>query len=74
MGTSLIYVTIRSLGPNRTAVFVSIVPVLAALMAIPALDELPSVAAWMGIAVVTVGVLLAMGAVGRRFWFSAAAN
>ena len=74
MGTSLIYVTIRSLGPNRTAVFVATVPVLAALMAIPALDEMPCVAAWMGIAVVTVGVLLAMGAVGRQFRFGAAAN
>ncbi len=66
MGTSLVYVAIRSLGPNRTAVFVSIVPVLAALMAIPILSEVPSVTAWIGIGVVTVGVLLAMGAVGRR--------
>lgn len=41
--------------------------VRASLLAIPALGEMPSVAAWIGIGVVTVGVLLAMGAVGRRY-------
>ncbi len=67
MGTSLVYVTIRTLGPNRAAVFTSAVPALAALIAIPALGEMPSLVAWIGIAVVTVGVLLAMGALGRRY-------
>jgi drug/metabolite transporter (DMT)-like permease len=66
MGTSLVYVAIRALGPIRTSVFISTVPVLAALIAIPILSEVPSVTAWIGIAVVTLGVLLAMGAVGRR--------
>ena len=67
MGTTLVYVAIRALGPNRTAVFISTVPVLAALIAIPALGEVPSVTAWIGIGVVTLGVLLAMGAVGRSY-------
>ena len=44
------------------------------MLAIPALDEMPSVAAWIGIAVVTVGVLLAMGAMGQRYGARSAAN
>jgi drug/metabolite transporter (DMT)-like permease len=66
IGTALIFVAVRGLGSQRTAVFVACVPVLAALMAIPALGELPTVAAWIGIAVTTAGVLFAMGVVGRR--------
>ncbi len=72
-GTTLIFIAVRNLGSQRTAVFVACVPVLAALMAIPTLGELPTVAAWIGIAVTTAGVLFAMGVVGRRLEAGAAA-
>ena len=73
-GTALIFVAVRGLGSQRTAVFVACVPVLAALMAIPALGELPTPAAWIGIAVTTAGVLFAMGVAGRRMGAGAAAS
>ena len=67
MNSFRLLLTVAVLAIAITAVFISTVPVLAALIAIPALGEVPSVTAWIGIGVVTLGVLLAMGAVGRSY-------
>ncbi len=47
-----------------TSVFLSAVPVLAALAAIPILQEMPGLPAWIGMVTVTVGILLTLGIVG----------
>lgn len=50
------------LGASRGAVFASLVPALATLLAIPVLGEWPSAAELAGVGVVSMGVLLASGA------------
>jgi uncharacterized membrane protein len=40
------------------------VPVVAALTAIPILNELPALPAWIGMIAVTLGILLALGIIG----------
>jgi drug/metabolite transporter (DMT)-like permease len=57
---------VRRLGASRAAVFTSLVPVIAALLAIPALGEWPDAATMLGIVAVSLGVALASGAVGLR--------
>src|ERR1700730_13981845 len=50
------------LGPSKSAAFVALAPVIAALMAIPALGEWPTSIDWLAIGVITAGVYLASGA------------
>lgn len=61
VGMYFMLLAVRHLGANRAAVFVSMVPVLAALLAVPTLGEVPSLAAWSGMALVTLGALFALG-------------
>ena len=55
---------VRHIGANTTSVFLSAVPGVAALVAIPILQEMPGLPAWIGMITVTVGILLALGIVG----------
>ena len=64
LGISCLNVAVRRLGANVTSVFLSAVPVVAALAAIPILQEVPGIPAWIGMFTVTVGILLALGIVG----------
>lgn len=57
---------IQHLGAQRAATFSSLVPALGALLAIPVLGEYPDLVAWTGIAAVTLGLMLATGAIGPR--------
>lgn len=59
-------VAIQHLGAQRAATFSSLVPALGALLAIPVLGEVPDVVACFGIATVTLGLMLATGAIGPR--------
>src|SRR6516225_3895362 len=52
---------IRLLGASNAAAFVALGPIMASLMAIPALGEWPSSVAWAAITIITVGVYLASG-------------
>jgi drug/metabolite transporter (DMT)-like permease len=61
VGMYFMLLAVRHLGANRAAVFVSMVPVLAALLAVPTLGEIPSSVAWSGMVLVTLGALLALG-------------
>ena len=61
LGISCLNIAVRRLGPNATSVFLSAVPVVAALAAIPILQEMPGLPAWIGMFTVTVGILLALG-------------
>lgn len=56
-------IAIQHLGPQRAATFSSLVPALAALLAIPLLGEFPDLVACAGVALVTCGLLLATGAI-----------
>jgi len=64
VGISCLNIAIRHIGPRATSVFLSSVPVVAALAAIPVLNELPGLPAWIGMIAVTVGILLALGIIG----------
>ena len=66
LGISFINIAIRCIGPRPTSVFLSCVPVVAALAAIPILNELPGLPAWIGMIGVTFGILLALGIIGQR--------
>jgi drug/metabolite transporter (DMT)-like permease len=57
-------IAVRHIGPRATSVFLSSVPVVAALTAIPILNELPGLPAWIGMIAVTLGILLALGIIG----------
>lgn len=59
-------IAVRRLGGPRAAVFISLTPVIAALIAIPALGEWPDAVTTLGIAAVSLGVALASGAIGLR--------
>jgi drug/metabolite transporter (DMT)-like permease len=61
VGVSCLNIAVRNIGPRATSVFVSSVPVVAALAAIPVLNELPGLPAWIGMLSVTFGILLALG-------------
>lgn len=52
---------IRTIGPSTTAATMALVPGLAALIAIPVLNEWPSLYAWTGMALTTGGIVLAAG-------------
>jgi drug/metabolite transporter (DMT)-like permease len=64
LGISCLNIAVRRLGANTTSVFLSAVPVVAALAAIPILQEMPGLPAWIGMITVTIGILLALGIVG----------
>ena len=49
------------LGASRGAAFASLVPALAALIAIPLLREWPSTSDWLAIMIISTGVYLASG-------------
>jgi drug/metabolite transporter (DMT)-like permease len=53
---------VRRLGAPRAAVFISLTPVISALIAIPALGERPDAVTAAGIVAVSLGVALASGA------------
>ena len=61
VGISCLNIAVRRIGPRATSVFFSAVPVVAALTAIPILNELPGPPAWIGMIAVTLGILLALG-------------
>jgi drug/metabolite transporter (DMT)-like permease len=66
---------VRRLGAPRAAVFISLTPAIAAVIAIPALGEWPDIPTILGIAAVTLGVSLASGAIGQKWpLFSASAS
>jgi drug/metabolite transporter (DMT)-like permease len=54
--------SITLLGASNAAAFVALVPVIAALMAIPTLGEWPTSVDWLAIGMITAGVYLASGA------------
>jgi len=64
LGISCLNIAVRHIGPRATSVFLSSVPVVAALTAIPVLNELPGLPAWIGMIAVTLGILLALGIIG----------
>ncbi|MEV7617373.1 DMT family transporter [Streptomyces sp. NPDC089799] len=56
---------IRRLGAQRSAVIGTLSPVLVVLLAVPLLDEAPTLAVALGVPVITAGVLLANRSAGR---------
>jgi drug/metabolite transporter (DMT)-like permease len=64
-GIILYGMAIDRLGASRAAAVSPLSIVLAALLAIPVLNEIPSPAAWIGIILATSGVVLASGIVSR---------
>lgn len=64
LGVSCLNIAVRNIGPRATSVFLSSVPAVAALIAIPILNELPGLPAWIGMITVTFGILLALGIIG----------
>lgn len=53
--------SVRALGAARASAFSALTPVIAALLAIPLLGEIPDLLTWFGIAAVVSGVALASG-------------
>lgn len=51
--------SVQSLGPTGTALFTAAIPCVTALAAIPILAEMPSMAEWVGVGVVTIGMAVA---------------
>ena len=64
LGVSCLNIAVRHIGPRATSVFLSSVPAVAALTAIPILNEFPGLPAWIGMITVTFGILLALGIIG----------
>ena len=64
LGISCLNIAVRHIGPRATSALISFVPVMAALAAIPVLNELPGLPAWIGMIAVTFGILLALGIIG----------
>ncbi len=64
LGISCLNIAVRHIGARATSVFLSAVPVVAALVAIPILNEIPGLPAWIGMITVTVGILQALGIIG----------
>jgi drug/metabolite transporter (DMT)-like permease len=53
--------TVELLGASRAAVFPALVPVAAILIGVPMNGEWPSAAQWLGLVVVTLGLMIAAG-------------
>ena len=64
VGISCLNIAVRHIGSRATSALLSSVPVVAALAAIPVLNELPGLPAWIGMIIVTFGILLALGIIG----------
>jgi drug/metabolite transporter (DMT)-like permease len=64
LGISCLNIAVRRIGPRATSIFVSSVPVVAALAALLILNESPGLPAWIGMITVTFGILLALGIIG----------
>jgi drug/metabolite transporter (DMT)-like permease len=64
MGISLANVAIRYIGANTTSVIIAAVPAVAALVAIPVLNEIPGLPTWIGMIAVTTGILMTLGIIG----------
>lgn len=58
--------SVAILGAGRGAVFAALVPVVAVVLAIPVLGEIPSWLEWLGVSVVTAGMCIALGLRFRR--------
>lgn len=58
-------IAVRRLGASNAAAFSAMVPVLATLIAVPALGELPGPVTWIGVGAVCCGVALASGVLRR---------
>lgn len=56
---------VKLLGAGTTSAFLPLIPVIASLMAMPVLGELPTLLEWSGIALAALGVLMATGVIGR---------
>lgn len=56
---------VKLLGAAASSAFLPLIPVLASLMAIPILGEIPSMLEWTGIGLAAIGVLMATGMIGR---------
>ena len=65
LGISCLNIAVRSIGSRATSIFVSSVPVVAALAALLILNESPGLPAWIGMITVTLGILLALGIIGN---------
>ena len=57
MAVALLLYALQKLGAQNTALFSPIVPLMAALMAIPFLGEIPTAMQWLGIIMVSLGIL-----------------
>lgn len=55
--------TIEQLGPSRAALFPAMVPVATLIVGVPVTGEVPSGAEWLGGALATLGLVVAMGVV-----------
>ena len=55
----LFSVAVQNLGPQRATLGNATVPIFAAMLAVPVLDELPSLIQWLGIGLVVSSVILA---------------
>lgn len=67
-GIVAIYAVVRAIaaiGPSRSAAFSPLAPIIAMLLAIPVLDDWPTAIDLVGIVVVSAGVVLATGLIGR---------
>ncbi|MBL0403557.1 DMT family transporter [Microvirga aerilata] len=73
-GIVLYGIAIDRLGASRAAALAPLGIILAALLAIPVLGEIPSPAAWIGIILATLGVVLASGIVGQPLSGAAASK
>ena len=67
IGVLFFAVGINILGPTRIALFISLVPVIGTLLAIPILGELPGNVESLGVIIVVLGALAAMGVRPTRF-------
>ena len=74
VGISCLNIAVRHIGPRATSALISSVPVVAALAAIPVLNELPALPAWIGMITVTFGILLALGIIGFHQQIATAAE
>ncbi|MEJ0017610.1 MAG: DMT family transporter [Acetobacteraceae bacterium] len=59
---------IRVLGVSRAVLFPAAVPAVSVLIGIPLLGEIPSMAQWLGLTLVTIGLLAAAGVPRRLLW------
>ena len=59
LGVLFFTMAVRTIGPTSAAAIMAAVPGVATLLAVPVLGEWPSALAWVGLVVVTTGILMA---------------